>query len=189
VVPEGVPLHRTRAERFDDLVLQAVARLEPQWEAHLSGVEFAVEEIPPPDLPAIEGQGPVPLSRLDPGSPRARAAEPGGDLPPPDAPATSGPDGPDVEAGQDPPRIVVYRRPPMAGAGGEDELGDRIFEVVGEECARMLGSAPSAGAPGCAGDGRAYRRGVTSVPWTGGRGPTVSALGTGRIDCPAPPRP
>ena len=152
LVPQGVPLHRTRAERFDDLVLQAVARLEPQWEAHLSGVEFAVEEIPPPDLPAIEGRGPVPLSRLDPGSPRARAAEPGGDLPPPDAPATSGPDGPDGEAGQDPPRIVVYRRPLMARADGEDELGELIFEVVVEEFARMLGIDPSDVDPGYAGD-------------------------------------
>src|ERR1700722_11780069 len=69
LVPPGVPLYRTRAERFDDLVLQAVARLEPQWEAHLSAVEFAVEEIPPPDAPTGGGRGPVPLSRLDPGSP------------------------------------------------------------------------------------------------------------------------
>ena len=51
---------------FDDLVLQAVARLEPRWEAHLAGVEFAVEEIPPAGDAAA---GPVPLARLEPGSP------------------------------------------------------------------------------------------------------------------------
>ena len=76
LVPPDVPLHRTRAERFDDLVLQAVARLEPQWEAHLSGVEFAVEEIPPADSPATGPHGPVPLSRLEPGTP---PAGPGGE--------------------------------------------------------------------------------------------------------------
>ena len=52
-------------KRFDDLVLQAVARLEPRWEAHLAGVEFAVEEIPPAGDAAA---GPVPLARLEPGS-------------------------------------------------------------------------------------------------------------------------
>jgi len=76
LAPPDVPLHRTRAERFDDLVLQAVARLEPRWEAHLTGVEFAVEEIPPVGDVA---SGPVPLARLDPGSPGGSAAsgEPG----------------------------------------------------------------------------------------------------------------
>ncbi len=65
LVPPDVPLYRTRAERFDDLVLQAVARLEPQWEAHLSGIEFAVEEIPPADSPVNGPHGLVPLSRLE----------------------------------------------------------------------------------------------------------------------------
>ncbi len=63
-----MPLYRSRAQRFDDLVLEAVAQLEPRWEAELSGVEFAVEEIPAADLPDDEPD-PVPLARLDPGSP------------------------------------------------------------------------------------------------------------------------
>ncbi len=57
LIPPDVPMYRTRAERFDDLVLQAVARLEPLWEAHLSGIEFAVEEIPPADGPATGPRG------------------------------------------------------------------------------------------------------------------------------------
>ena len=143
LAPEDVPLHRTRAERFDELVLQAVARLEPQWEAHLSGVEFAVEEIPPPDVPPVTGRGPVPLSRLDPGPAQPPGPEPGGEgvrrevlIRPEPA------DGPARAAGQDPPRIVVYRRPLIARADGEDDLGELVFDVVVEEFARLLGIEP-----------------------------------------------
>ena len=150
LAPPGVPLYRTRTERFDDLVLQAVARLEPQWEAHLSGVEFAVEEIPPLDEAASGGRGPVPLSRLEPGSPRPRAPEPGGDRP--EGPAQPGADRPDGDAGLDPPRIVVYRRPLMARADDEDELGELVFDVVVEEFARMLGLDPRDVDPGYGGD-------------------------------------
>ena len=159
LAPPGVPLYRTRTERFDDLVLQAVARLEPQWEAHLSGVEFAVEEIPPLDEGLSGARGPVPLSRLEPGSPRSRgaepgsprsrAAEPGDDWP--DGPATPGADRPDSAGGQDPPRIVVYRRPLMARADDEDELGELVFDVVVEEFARILGIDPAVVDPGYAG--------------------------------------
>ena len=149
LAPPDVPLYRTRTERFDDLVLQAVARLEPRWEAHLSGVEFAVEEIPPLDEAATGVRGPVPLSRLEPGSPRSRAPEPGGG---PDGPALLGADRPDGGAGQDPPRIVVYRRPLMARADDEDELGELVFDVVVEEFARMLGLDPGDVDPGYGGD-------------------------------------
>lgn len=152
LAPEDVPLHRTRAERFDELVLQAVARLEPQWEAHLSGVEFAVEEIPPPDVPPVTGRGPVPLSRLDPGSAQQPGPEPGGEgirrevlikPDPADAPAGA--------AGPDPPRIVVYRRPLIARADGEDDLGELVFDVVVEEFARLLGIEPRDVDPGYSG--------------------------------------
>ena len=144
LAPQDVPLHRTRAERFDDLVLQAVARLEPQWEAHLSGVEFAVEEIPPPDAPAGTGRGPVPLSRLDPGSAQAPDPEPEGEalrrkvLIKPDPAGTPA----EPAAPAEPPRIVVYRRPLMARADGEDDLGELVFDVVVEEFARLLGIDP-----------------------------------------------
>jgi predicted Zn-dependent protease with MMP-like domain len=150
LAPPDVPLYRTRTERFDDLVLQAVARLEPQWEAHLSGVEFAVEEIPPPDATASGGRGTVPLSRLEPGAPRSRGPEPGDAWL--DRPAAPGPDRPDGDAGQEPPRIVVYRRPLMARADDEDELGDLVFDVVVEKFARMLGLDPGDVDPGYGGD-------------------------------------
>ena len=124
LAPPGVPLHRSRSQRFDELILEAVARLEPRWEAQLSGVEFAVEEIPPPDLPGL-GPESVSLARLDPGSPGTVGG-----------------------AVARPPRIVVYRRPLTARADSEDELGELIFEVVVEEFARLLGVNPEDVDPG-----------------------------------------
>ena len=143
LAPPGVPLHRSRSQRFDELVLEAVARLEPRWEAQLSGVEFAVEEIPPPDPPGI-GPESVSLSRLDPGSPGTGL--PGMGLPGMGPPRTG--DG----AVARPPRIVVYRRPLSARADSEDELSELVFEVVVEEFARLLGVDPEDVDPGF-GDG------------------------------------
>lgn len=125
LTPQDLPLYRSRAQRFDDLVLEAVAQLEPRWEAELSGVEFAVEEIPATDLPDDEPD-PVPLARLDPGSPAA------GDPRHPARPA----------------RIVLYRRPLMARADDEDDLGELVLDVVVEEFARLLGLDPQAVDPG-----------------------------------------
>jgi predicted Zn-dependent protease with MMP-like domain len=125
LAPAGSPLYRTRSERFDELVLAAVAQLEPRWEAELSGVEFAVEEVPSSDLPpagmAADEYDPVPLARLDPAWPET------GD---PDRPAR-------------PARIVLYRRPLLARAEGEEELSDLVLDVVIEEFARMLGVDPT----------------------------------------------
>jgi hypothetical protein len=124
LTPAGTPLYRSRSEQFDDLVLQAVAQLEPRWESELAGVEFAVEEVPSADGPTQEqvpeDADPVPLARLDPAWPDA------GD---PDHPAR-------------PARIVLYRRPLLARADGEDELGELVLDVVIEEFARLLGLDP-----------------------------------------------
>jgi hypothetical protein len=145
LAPPDVPLHRTRAEGFDDLVLQAVARLEPRWEARLAGVEFAVEEIPPAGDAAA---APVPLARLEPGSPAEPAVaglEPGS----PGEPAVAGgPGAASAGAARRPPRIVVYRRPLMARADGDEDLGELVFEVIVEEFARLLGMSPEDVDPG-----------------------------------------
>ena len=153
LLPPDVPLYRTRRERFDDLVLQAVARLEPLWEAHLSGVEFAVEEIPPADALAAGPRGPVPLSRLDPGSAQPPGPEPADEgirrevlIKPDPADALAG-----EAAGPEPPRIVVYRRPLAARADGEEDLGELVFDVVVEEFARLLGIEPKDVDPGYSG--------------------------------------
>jgi predicted Zn-dependent protease with MMP-like domain len=135
-VPPEVPLHRTRAERFEDLVQLAVSQLEPRWENELSGVEFAVEEIPPSEpAPGDDEAEAVPLARLEPGLTvdGALSGIPG-------LAAGSGPDRPA--------RIVLHRRPLMARADGQEELAELILDVVVEEFARWLGVDPQAVDPG-----------------------------------------
>lgn len=134
LAPAGSPLYRSRSERFDDLVLAAVAQLEPRWEAELSGVEFAVEEVPATDLPPDglpDGEfDAVPLARLDPAW--SHTADP-------NLPAR-------------PARIVLYRRPLLARAEGEDELSELVLDVVIEEFAKLLGIDPQIIDPGYAGE-------------------------------------
>ncbi|MCW2600322.1 MAG: hypothetical protein JWM02_2151 [Frankiales bacterium] len=114
-----VPLARTRSERFDDLVRDAISDLERRWSAELEGVEFAVEDVPPPGSGWDEGVvadetagGPVPLGRL-------LAAD-----------VTS------------PARVVVYRRPLEARASDRGDLSDLVHEVVVDQVAQLLGLDP-----------------------------------------------
>ncbi|MCB2174978.1 MAG: metallopeptidase family protein [Actinomycetales bacterium] len=65
LLPPDAPAHRTRAERFDDYVLDAVERLERRWAEQLKGTEFAVEDVPP-SRPAPWEHGGVPLGRYFP---------------------------------------------------------------------------------------------------------------------------
>jgi predicted Zn-dependent protease with MMP-like domain len=124
LVPTDVPLYRSRAQQFDDLVLDAVARLEPRWESELSGIEFAVQEVPDEEIRG-DDLVPVPLARIDPGE-----------------------NDPQAPAGARSPRIVVYRRPLLARAEDEDELSELIFDVVVEEVAELLGLDPDTIDPG-----------------------------------------
>jgi len=70
--PPGTPAHRSRAQRFDDLVLDVVEDLDRTWASHLRGTEFAVEDVPPSD-PAPWEDGGVLLGRFFP----AEAGRPG----------------------------------------------------------------------------------------------------------------
>ena len=70
--PPGTPAHRSRAQRFDDLVLDVVEDLDRTWATHLRGTEFAVEDVPPSD-PAPWEDGGVLLGRFFP----AEAGRPG----------------------------------------------------------------------------------------------------------------
>jgi predicted Zn-dependent protease with MMP-like domain len=67
LAPQAVPVGRTRAERFDDLVVEAFGQVTERWAVQLAGVEVVVEDVPPSD-------GPVLLGRTEPAS-RRRAAQ------------------------------------------------------------------------------------------------------------------
>ncbi|MBO0609159.1 metallopeptidase family protein [Myceligenerans salitolerans] len=63
--PPGSPAYRTRAEVFDDLVLDVAQSLDRRWGKALNGTQFAVEDVPPSD-PAPWEDGGVPLGRYFP---------------------------------------------------------------------------------------------------------------------------
>lgn len=65
LLPRTVPAWKSRADRFDDLVLDAVDHLSARWEKELSDVEFAVEDVPPSD-PSPWEHGEIPLGRFFP---------------------------------------------------------------------------------------------------------------------------
>jgi hypothetical protein len=129
LVPPEVPLSRSRAQQFDDLVLDVVEHLEGRWAAKLESVEFAVEDVPavpdgPPDSVVygtdVVEDGAVPLARLLP----------------------AGTAGPDAGGRPTPPRIVVYRRPLEVRAVDRTDLADLVHDVVVEQVANLLGLDP-----------------------------------------------
>jgi predicted Zn-dependent protease with MMP-like domain len=65
LLPSALPAARTRAERFDDLVLDAADDLPRRWRERVQEVELAVEDVPPADPSPWEG-GEVPLGRVFP---------------------------------------------------------------------------------------------------------------------------
>jgi hypothetical protein len=125
-------------------VLLAVSQLEPRWEAELSGIEFGVEEIPPV-LPDTGDPDPVPLARLELGSARPGPADPQASAA---LPAPRDAAGPRRDAPDQPARIVLYRRPLLARADGEEELAELVLDVIVEQFAHWLGVDPQTVDPG-----------------------------------------
>ena len=113
-MPAHLPLSRTRSEQFDELVLDAIEALEERWAEEVAKLEFAVEDVPPPE--AIEDDV-IPLSRLIPGTP-------------------------DAQGRSRAPRIVVYRRPLEARSSDALDLADLVLDVVVDELARHLALDP-----------------------------------------------
>ncbi|MCG5218400.1 metallopeptidase family protein [Streptosporangium sp. KLBMP 9127] len=122
LAPSNVPIARSRSERFDDLVLDAVDRLKPRWARQLAEVEFAVEEVPPlaqlGDGPGRLDGEPIPFGRTQPA------------------------------AGKNPAVVVLYRRPLEARARDRDMLGALVHEAVVEQVAELLGLPPETVDPG-----------------------------------------
>ena len=112
LAPAELPVSRTRAERFDDLVQEEVHRVTGRWQRELAGVEFAVEEVPTVE-PWAEGADAVPLGRLD-----TAAA---------DRPARI---------------VVYRRPVQARGGGDERDLARLVRDVVVEEVADLLGLSP-----------------------------------------------
>lgn len=116
LAPVGVPLHRTRGEEFDELVMDAVEELEEHWAAEIAGLEFAVEDVPPAGpLPGFD-----PDIVVDRGVALGRLFRQGL---------------PEIEQ----PVIVVYRRPIEARAVDPDDRADLVFMVVVDLAAEYLG--------------------------------------------------
>ncbi|RZQ63597.1 metallopeptidase family protein [Amycolatopsis suaedae] len=122
--PASLPAATSRAEKFDQLVLDALEPIEARWRHELTKLDVAVDDVPeihPPHRPAnTEGvlhDGQVPLSRLVPAG-VDRAGLP-------------------TRA-----RIVLYRRPLEARAKDPAELADLVHDVLVEQVAGYLGVEP-----------------------------------------------
>lgn len=125
-MPEGVPARRSRAEKFDRLVLEAFARIDHRWHEKLSKLDIAVDDVPkiraldPESVtwpPEVVAEGPVPLSRLVPAGIDKR--------------------GETTRA-----RVVLFRRPLELRAKHPEDLEDLLFEVLVEQVATYLGIEP-----------------------------------------------
>lgn len=125
MAPRGLPVARSRAQRFDDLVLDAVERLERRFPAELGDVEFAVEDVPDPDRGGrvdgilvdgglVDGAFDGQPDRVHLGDVLAARA---------DHPAT----------------IVLYRRPIELRTLDAAELADLVQDVLIEQVAELLG--------------------------------------------------
>ncbi|MGP0222695.1 metallopeptidase family protein [Paenarthrobacter sp. NCHU4564] len=108
----SLPGFRTRAERFDDMVLDSAERLQDMWGKQLDGVLFAVDEIPPNLEQLVSAGTAAPMGAYTPGG------------------------------RGEPPMITVYRRVVEQTAGTRDELQDLVHDVVVEYTAEMLGVPP-----------------------------------------------
>lgn len=117
-----MPIAKSRSERFDDLVLDAVDRLKPRWAKQLAAVEFAVEEVPPVselgDGPGLLTGEPIPFGRAEPAD------------------------------GSHPAVVIIYRRPLESRSRDRDHLGAMVHEAVVEQVAGLLGLSPESIDPG-----------------------------------------
>ncbi|MBB4963180.1 putative Zn-dependent protease with MMP-like domain [Saccharothrix violaceirubra] len=113
--PATLPAARSRAERFDALVLEALEPIEARWRAELTQLDVAVDDVPDvasTDDGDVVEDGNVPLARLLPAGSDRRA------------------------------RIVLYRRPLEARAKDGADLSDLVHDVLVEQVANYLGLDP-----------------------------------------------
>lgn len=113
---ELLPAHlagsRTRAERFDEWVLESAQRLERLWGEDIQSYQFVVREIPDGLEELVRQGGSIPLAASAPGR------------------------------GPKPPVITVYRRPVESTARGLVPVSELIHDVVVEQLAALKGMDP-----------------------------------------------
>ena len=124
--PATLPAARSRSERFDAIVLDALEPIDARWHTELERLDVAVDEVPeitdcdPTTVTwgsDVVEDGKVPLARLIPAG-VDRAGLP-------------------TRA-----RIVLYRRPLETRAQGGGDLSDLVHEVLVEQVASYLGVDP-----------------------------------------------
>ena len=129
IYPASTPAARTRAEKFDALVLAALEPIELRWGSELVDLDLAVDDVPEVDETSpdkvVWGQGVL----EDTGVPLAQLV-----------PAGVDPDGMPSRA-----RIVLYRRPLVTRAKhSDDDLAYLLHEVLVEQVAEYLNIEPDA---------------------------------------------
>ncbi len=121
-----MPVARSRSERFDAMVLEALEPIEQRWHAELTQLDVAVDEVPEVETASPENlvwdddvvvDANVPLARLVPAGVDRRG------LP--------------TRA-----RIVLYRRPLEARARDGTDMADLLHDVLVEQVAAYLGLDP-----------------------------------------------
>lgn len=122
LLPADLPASRSRAEQFDQVVLEAVTVLQARFAAELATVEFAVDDVPPIPLGGLTSDRDV---ITDGGVPLARYL----------------PAGIDQRGKQTKARVVVYRRPIEMRAGEMGDIGDLVEDILTEQVAAILGDA------------------------------------------------
>jgi predicted Zn-dependent protease with MMP-like domain len=122
--PASLPAASSRAEKFDQLVLDALEPIEARWRDQLTKLDVAVDDVPEVrgtshavQAEGVLHDGSVPLSRL--------------------VPAGVDRTGLPTRA-----RIVLYRRPLEARAKDPGELAELVHDVLVEQVAGYLGVEP-----------------------------------------------
>ena len=126
--PAGTPAARTRAERFDAMVLEALEPIELRWGSELADLDLAVDDVPEVDETSPDRVAWDAGVLADVGVPLAQLV-----------PAGVDPEGIPSRA-----RIVIYRRPLEARAKGGADLADLLHEVLVEQVAEYLNIEPDA---------------------------------------------
>jgi predicted Zn-dependent protease with MMP-like domain len=126
--PATTPASRTRAEKFDAMVLEALEPIELRWGTELADLDLAVDEVPEVDETSPDDVAWEQGVLADVGVPLAQLV-----------PAGLDPDGMPSRA-----RIVLYRRPLEARAKGGADLADLLHEVLVEQVAEYLNIEPDA---------------------------------------------